>query len=75
VHASREIGQYSLLAVIYVSRKDGVDTDVQANRTVVTLTVFDERVYKSRIRRDKGVERLYAIYTRYINLVHNIMYT
>jgi len=60
VHTSREISRYALLAVFHVACKDGVDTDMQANGTVVTLIVFDERVYESRIRRDKGVERLYA---------------
>jgi len=52
VQAGGEIGRYLLLTLIYVSRKDGVDTDMQANGTVVKLIFFDERVYKSRIRRD-----------------------
>jgi len=48
-----------------LSCEDAVDTDVQANGTIVALVVFDERVYKSRIRRDKAVERLYRAQSVY----------
>ena len=52
--------------------EDCVDTYVQANGTIIALVVFDERLYKSRIRDDKAVERLCTVRCRYVHFVHDI---
>jgi len=61
-----------LYATFDLSCEDGVSTDVYAYGAILASVVFDERVYKSRIRDDKAIERLRTARGPYTNLVHDI---
>ena len=72
LNGTRKISRYFLSALFDLPCEDGVDTDVHAYGTVVASVVFDERVYNSRIRRDKAIERLCTARSRYVHFVYDI---
>ena len=75
MHASREICGYTLLTLLYVARKDGVDLSMYANGAILALVVTNDGLHDSCIRCDKGVQRLRATYGRDEHLNNKKQYT